>query len=178
MAGAYQGLRTLAGLRRGRTEARESEPVKPVDPAHVETTLPHLNRHTRAMVELQRLTGMRPGEVSELWPGRVDRVSDPWLYRPTYHKTAHHGKERVIPLGPRARGVLVAFLHGNNPPPAGFDEIDLTDDTARLLAADAYQEAGRERDAALIRDLTRPVVFVAGCVGRSGRPVVQPEGGQ
>lgn len=32
------------------------------------------------------------------------------------------------------------------------------------MAADAYQEAGRERDAVLLRDLTRSVAFVAGCV--------------
>jgi integrase len=30
--------------------------------------------------------------------------------------------------------------------------------------ADAYQEAGRDRDAGLLRDLSRPVVLVAGCV--------------
>jgi hypothetical protein len=40
----YQGLRTLPGLQKGRTEARESEPVRPVDPTHVAAVLPHLNR--------------------------------------------------------------------------------------------------------------------------------------
>jgi hypothetical protein len=36
----HQALRTLPGLRRGRTEARESEAVGPVDPAYVNATLP------------------------------------------------------------------------------------------------------------------------------------------
>jgi hypothetical protein len=44
----YQALRTLAGLRKGRTEARESEPVKPVDLAHVNATLrKHASRGRR-----------------------------------------------------------------------------------------------------------------------------------
>ncbi len=42
--------------------------------------------------------------------------------------------------------------------------MKLTDDTVRLVMADAYQEAGRERDVELLRDLARPVVLVAGCV--------------
>lgn len=172
---AYQALQTLAGLRAGRTEARESDPVRPVDPAHVAATLPFLNRHVRAMVELQRHTGMRPGEACNLSLGEMHRSGELWLYRPTQHKTAHHGKDRVIPLGPRARGVLVAFLTGDHPPPAGFDRIDLADHTARLVAADAYQEAGRDRDAALLRDLSRTVVFVAGCVVDPAAPVFSPK---
>jgi hypothetical protein len=56
----YQSLCTLAGLRRGRTEARESEPVKPVADDVVKATLPHLPHHVRVMVELITHTGMRP----------------------------------------------------------------------------------------------------------------------
>ena len=42
--------------------------------------------------------------------------------------------------------------------------MDPTEHTVRLVAADAYQEAGRDRDAELLRDLSRPVILVAGCV--------------
>ena len=59
----HHGLKAVAGLRRGRTEARESEPVKPVPDAHVDAVRPHVARQVWAMIELQRLTGMRPGEV-------------------------------------------------------------------------------------------------------------------
>jgi integrase len=151
-------------LQKARTTARESAPVLPVDPAHVAATLPLLGRHVRAMVELQQLTGMRPGEVCRLKLAEVDRSGELWFYRPVKHKTAHRGKPRVIPFGPRAQALLVSFLRGDHPPPDGFAHLDLSDPTARLVMADAYQKAGRERDAALLRDTARPVALVGGCV--------------
>ncbi len=51
------------GLPRGRTGARETEPIGPVEDAVVEATLPHLSRRVRGLVEFQRLTGCRPGEA-------------------------------------------------------------------------------------------------------------------
>lgn len=109
-ASVYESLRTLAGLRRGRTEATESEPVEPVEDATVSATLPHLPHHIRVMVELMWVTGMRPSEVCSMTLARIDRGGDIWTYRPETHKTAHHGKERVIPLGPRAQAALTGFL--------------------------------------------------------------------
>src|SRR5262245_61715983 len=53
---AYQALRTVSGLSRGRSAARESEPVAPVPAAFVEATLPYLMPPVRAMVRLQLLT--------------------------------------------------------------------------------------------------------------------------
>ncbi len=107
----YEALRAVAGLERGRTEAREAEPVGPVDDATVDATLPHLPRHVRAMVELIRHTGMRPGEVCTMTLNQIERGAE-WMYRPTRHKTAYQGKERSIPLGPNARAVLATFLGG------------------------------------------------------------------
>jgi hypothetical protein len=40
----YESLRTLAGLRKGRTEAREAEPVGPVEDATVDATLNYASR--------------------------------------------------------------------------------------------------------------------------------------
>jgi integrase len=170
----YEGLRTLSGLRMGRTEARETDPVKPVEQDHVEKSLPFLNRHLRTMVNLQRFTGMRPGEVCKLSVGEIDRTEEPWHYRLSRHKTSHHGKQRVIPFGPKARAELIAFLIAEQPPPERFKVIDLTNPTARIAMADAYQKAGRERDASLLRDLDRTVVLVAGCVIDPKTPLFSP----
>lgn len=163
----YEALRTLTGLQKGRTAARESDPVKPVAVSHVTATLPHLTPHLRAMAELQLLTGMRPGEAAALRVEEIDRTGDVWLFRPAEHKTAHRGQERVIAIGPKARAVLVGFLRRAGEPPAGFDHIELNDpdhSDARRVMADAYEEAGRVRDAELLRDIGRAVARVAGCV--------------
>ena len=58
--GVLHALQAVSGLRYGRTEAKESEPVRPVANAFVEAILPHVAPQVRAMIELQRFTGMRP----------------------------------------------------------------------------------------------------------------------
>lgn len=125
------------------------------------------------MVELQRLTGMRPTEVCKFSLSEVNRSGDMWLYQLSQHKTTHHGKQRVIPLGPRARAIITSFLVNGKPPPDGFEAIDLADQTARLVAADAYQQAGREKDARLLRS-GLPVVMVAGCIVDPTAPLFSP----
>ena len=63
------------------------------------------------MVRLQRLTGMRPGEVVLMRAVDID-MSDPscWIYRPARHKSQHHDRERLIFLGPRGQALLRPFL--------------------------------------------------------------------
>ena len=39
------------------------DPVKPVPEAYIRAGLPLVTRQVRAMIQLQELTGMRPGEV-------------------------------------------------------------------------------------------------------------------
>lgn len=111
-AGVFEGLRTVAGLERWRTAAREANPVEPVDDATVDATLPHLPEHVRAIIKLMRCTGMRPSEVCAMTLNQIERTADGWTYRPQRHKTQHRDKERVIPFGPNARTVLVSFLDG------------------------------------------------------------------
>jgi len=103
-------LSAVAPLRQGRTTAREKPPVGPVAEVVVRGTLPHLNATVRAMVQLQLLTGMRPNEVVQLRPADVDRTADVWLYRPQAHKNQHHGRSRVVPVGPNAQKVLRPYL--------------------------------------------------------------------
>jgi integrase len=109
----HAGLTALAGLRAGRSSAAEGTPVKPVDEALVNAVKPYLSAEVRAMIELQRLTGMRPGEVCMLRTADLDMKGKTWVYTPPAHKTAHHGHSRVIYLGPRAQAVLTPFLRTN-----------------------------------------------------------------
>jgi integrase len=103
-------LATVAGLEEGRTDARASEPVGPVDSAIVDATLPFLNRHVAGLVQLQRLTGARPGEAMAIRRCDIDTTGAVWLFAPPQHKTKHKGKERVIAIGPKARELLKGFF--------------------------------------------------------------------
>jgi integrase len=163
-AEVYGALRSVSGLRAGRTTAPEPEPIGPVPVEDYETTLPRLPRVVRAMAELQRFTGMRPGEVCGLRLGEVDRTGPIWLYEPSHHKTAHHGKARVVAIGPKAQAVLLAFLAGRTPAPDGIEAFDLTNPTARIAAAKLYEEAGRPVDADLLRDESKAIVFLGGSI--------------
>ncbi len=106
----WQALTSLRGLAKGRTKARETEPVLPVEDWVVDATLPHLPEVVADMVRLQRYTGARPGEICAIRPVDVDRSGEVWLYRPANHKTEHHGRGRVIAIGPRGQEVLRPYL--------------------------------------------------------------------
>jgi integrase len=106
----YHGLQAVEGLKKGRSPAKDHAPVGPVADEDVDKVLPHLNDHIRGMVALQRLTGMRPGEVCALRMRDVDTSDPVWLYTPQQHKTTHTGRRRVVPIGPRAQAVLAGFL--------------------------------------------------------------------
>jgi integrase len=103
-------LDTVMGLQRGRTAAREPNPVMPVSDEVVEKTLPCLPEVVADMVRFQRLTGCRPGEVCALRPRDVDRSGEIWRYVPASHKMEHRDRPRVIFIGPKARAVLAPYL--------------------------------------------------------------------
>jgi integrase len=107
---AALALREVKSLARGRTPARETEPVKPVPDEHVNAVLPHVAPQVRAMVELQRRTGMRSGEVTSMRTGDIDRTVKVWCYAPRRHKNEHHDHQRSIFLGPAAQAILKPWL--------------------------------------------------------------------
>ena len=112
-ASIAEGLRTVAGLKRGRTKAKETGPVLPVDDQHVDPVLEQVSSQVAAMIQLQRLTGMRPCEVTLLKGADLNQQNDVWVYMPSDHKNAWRGHDRVIPIGPRAQEVLRPFLKEN-----------------------------------------------------------------
>ncbi len=109
-AGTYHALATVQQLQAGRYQARESQGLGPVSLADVDATLPHLNSHVRAMVEVMQLTGARCGEIVQLATRYVDRRGKNWLFHPPQHKTLHRGKPREILIGPKAQQLLAPFV--------------------------------------------------------------------
>jgi len=106
-----QSLSNVSGLKRGRCEAPETEPVKPVDDAVVEATLPHCPKVIADMIRVQRLTGMRPGEVCSLTPGMIDISGKVWVASIAEHKNAWRGKSRDVYIGPMAQQIVAKYLH-------------------------------------------------------------------
>lgn len=106
----YHGLQAIDGLRHGKADARETEPVKPVPEAFVDAAAHHVSRQVGGMIRLQLATGMRPGETCIMRGGDIDTTGEVWAYRPHKHKTGHHGQERIIYLGPKAKAIVEEFL--------------------------------------------------------------------
>ena len=106
----YQALTTVPGLKKGRSAAREPDPVRPVADEVVDATLPFLPKVPADMVRFQRLTGCRPTEVCTIRPIDVDRSGEVWLYRPASHKTSHRDLDRVVFIGPKAQQILLPYL--------------------------------------------------------------------
>lgn len=109
-ADAHQALRCVTGLRYGRTEAREAEPIKPVPQVWVDAIIPFLSRQVAAMVQLQQLAAIRPGEVVVMRACDIDMTSDVWLFRPHDHKNRWRDHDRVITLGSKAQAIIKPFL--------------------------------------------------------------------
>jgi len=105
----YQSLAIVPGLKRGRCEATEPEPVVPVLDAHFHAALPYLRGPARDLVRLLRLTGMRPSEGCQLRWRDIDQTDDVWSYQPGRHKTNWCGKTRIVLLGPQARAIITAY---------------------------------------------------------------------
>ncbi len=106
----FQAVQSVAGLRAGRSGARESDPVKPVPANRVQAVKPFVSRQVWGMIQLQLTTGMRPGEVVQIRRSDLNMDGEVWEYRPQRHKGEHVGKERVIFIGPRGQKVVREFL--------------------------------------------------------------------
>ena len=109
-SGVLHALQAVAGLKRGRTTASENKPVRPVPEEHIDAVLPHVPETISAMIRIQLLTGMRPGELVKLRGSELDTSGRIWIYRPEEHKTAHHGHERAIHIGPKAQWILRPYV--------------------------------------------------------------------
>jgi integrase len=106
----YEALRAVPGLQRGRGEARDTEPIKPVPEADVRATLPFLPAGVAAIVEVQLLAGCRVSEVLTMRGCDLDVTGSTWIYRPAKHKNRNRGIDRVIFLGPLSQTIIKRFL--------------------------------------------------------------------
>lgn len=111
-------VRSVRGLTSRCPDAAPTEPVRPIDEHYVAITKEYAPKVVADMIELQWLTGMRPGEVCAMRPCEIDRSGDVWVYSPPGHKMAHKQQPRFICFGSRAQALLVSYLESR--PPAAF----------------------------------------------------------
>ncbi len=76
-ANVFHALQSVRGLQRGRTDARETLPVKPVPENLIGAIKPYVSRQVWAMIQVQLFTGCRPDEAVRLrgstFPTRPER---------------------------------------------------------------------------------------------------------
>lgn len=107
----YQALTCVEGLKQGRSRAKDSVKVRPVPEPHIEAIQPHVSSVVWAIVQLQLVTGARSSELLGLRPCDIN-TADPacWSVALAHHKTAHHGKDRTLYLGPKAQAIVRPYL--------------------------------------------------------------------
>jgi integrase len=115
-------LQAVKDLRKGEQGTYDNPPRQEVSDDVIRRTLPFMSPTVRAMVQIQRLTGMRPSEVYRMIVGNIDKTRNPelWYYVPESHKTEEHIGKKAIPLGKPERELLTPYLVGKNPTEAVF----------------------------------------------------------
>jgi integrase len=106
-------LKAVKPLPEGSPDTFDYEPREPVPDEVIRRTLPFMPPTLAALVKLQRLTGCRPSEISNMRVGQIDKTTDPdlWMYRLPQHKTEKKTKrKKVIPLGKPEQEILAPFL--------------------------------------------------------------------
>jgi integrase len=104
----WRALCAVEGLRVG--EGPETDPIKPVPEEHIAAIKPYVTPQVAAMIDLQLWSGCRPGEACLVRSIDVNTQGPIWEYRPHSHKGEHHGKDRVVYLGPHAQEILKPWL--------------------------------------------------------------------
>jgi integrase len=140
----WQALTAVEGLRRG--EGIDRPRIKPVAEAAVDALQGHVLPPVWAMIQLQRWTAMRPGEVVQMRTCDIVQ-NDPdlpkeirglcWAYRPASHKTEHHDRPRLILLGPQAQELLRAWLKPAEPEAYLFSSAEAVEYARATRAANA-----------------------------------------
>ena len=112
---SWRALHSVKALRKGEEGTFDNPPREEISDEVVKRTLPFLPPMLRAMVIVQRLTGMRPSEVFNMRVGEIikDTAAELWHYKRTSHKTERFtGKQQVIPLGKFEQELIEPYLVG------------------------------------------------------------------
>lgn len=126
-------------LRRGRCDANAPEDVQPVPCDILSRTIAAAPKTIADMIRVQILTGMRSGELCSMRVVDIDRTGSVWIYIPRTHKTEHHGKDRVIAIGPKCQAILQPYIERRNIGDAVFWAADAHRERLEMSGSAAWQ---------------------------------------
>jgi integrase len=101
----------VGGLRKGR-EPRVKEPkaIKPVEDENFWPVVHVAPPQIATMLQVQRLTGMRPDEITIMSSSAIDQRGQIWIYRPNSHKLEWLDQEKEVFIGPQAQQLLIPWI--------------------------------------------------------------------
>ena len=99
-------LTQVSTLKRGRSAAKDGEPVTAAPMDDVDAVIADSTPSLGGMLRVMRLTGMRPGEACIMRWEDIERRDTIWIYRPSHHKNEWRRHPRVVVIGPRAQGII------------------------------------------------------------------------
>lgn len=112
-AGILAKLDSVSPLTAGRTTAKDHAPRHVVPHADIDAVRAIVSQRTKDMMDLQLLTGARPGEICMLTGAMIDQSGDVWIARLQGHKTAHKGKQRALVFGPKSQLILRRYIQAD-----------------------------------------------------------------
>lgn len=107
-------IERVPGLRKGRTEARETDKKIDVKWEWVESILPEVSPTVQNMLRFQWLVFFRSKSICLAEPEQFKTDDTVWEWRPR-HKTEHLGNEAVLFVGPKAQSLLKPLLEETKP---------------------------------------------------------------
>ena len=108
----WRSLKAVKPLLKGHPDTFDNEERQPVSDDVIRRTLPFMPPTLRAMVQLQRILGMRPSEIFKMRVGDIDtsRDNELWYYVPGSYKTARFVGKIVFPLGKPEQKLIAPYL--------------------------------------------------------------------
>jgi len=133
----WRALKAVKTLPKGYPGTFEHAEREPVSDDVIRRTLPFMPPTLRAMVQLQRLLGMRPSEILNMRVGDIDttRGNGLWYYVPGSYKTSRFVGKIQFPLGKPEQELIAPYLDGK------------TSESAVFSPRTAMQERNAERRA-------------------------------
>jgi len=145
-------LRVVKGLKHGAPGTFDHPAREAVPDEVIAATLPFLAPTVSAMVQVQRLTGCRPGEIFRMRVGDIDRNrgNGLWYYVPGSYKTEKFVGKIEFPLGKPEQELIAPYLIGKKSEAAVFSPRTTTKERATQARENRKSKltpSQRERDA-------------------------------